>query len=324
MPGEVTFYANNAEKAANEFCDYDVVEISDAGICRALYSAKSNNNAIVVTSQCNSNCIMCPSAEGVRMNSNIMPIGFLCELVEYIPSDAPHITVTGGEPTLLKNNFFKLMSCLNEHLPQTNLLYLTNARAFSNKGYSNQFNEHATSNVRIAVPVHASYADLHDKITCAEGSFEQTIAALHNIAPSVAEIELRVVVTKLNIDDLNCLADLLINKIPRITCVNYIALEMSGNAAINRDNVWIDYEVAFNKIKECIPMLIKKGIDVNLYNFPLCSINRGYWGIARQSISDYKVRYVDECDDCTVKEICGGQFASTLNGDYYRVKPIRS
>jgi His-Xaa-Ser system radical SAM maturase HxsC len=320
LPDNITFALPKEEEP---FCDFDVVEITDSGICSRKYQASSNDNALVVTSLCNSNCLMCPSPETSRMKGLMGKIETLCALIEYIPSDAPHLTITGGEPTLLRDDFFKLMAFLNEKLPYTNLLYLTNARALGNINFAQRFNALATDLVRIAIPLHASSPELHDTIADSKGSFNQTVTALANISQSKAEIEMRVVVSKLNLRDMDSLADFLIWKIPRITCVNYIALEMSGNAALHRNKIWLDYQEAFGGIKEGILELVKNEIDVNLYNFPLCAVEKRFWGIARQSISDYKVRYASECKDCQVQEICGGQFASTLAGGYFNVSPIK-
>ena len=37
-------------------------------------------------------------------------------------------------------------------------------------------------------------------------------------------------------------------------------------------------------------MLIANGINVGLYNFPLCSVPKAYWGLYKKSISEYKIR----------------------------------
>ena len=37
--------------------------------------------------------------------------------------------------------------------------------------------------------------------------------------------------------------------------------------------------------------IIKSGITVNLYNFPLCNIDKRLYSIANRSITDYKIRY---------------------------------
>jgi len=314
----------NAAAMCSSLQEYDVVEITESGTMRRLYGRDSNSNCIVVTSMCNSNCIMCPSPVQSRQRREISSIEDLCHFIDYIPKSAVHIAVTGGEPTLLKHDFFKLMSKLNEALPNTVVQYLSNARAFSDARFAQEFCDRATKLTRIAVPIHGSTAMLHDSITQTPGSFEQTVTAIQNLAHSIAEIELRVVVSRLNVEDLSMLAKFVVHTFPRVTCVNFIALEMSGSAAVNRDALWVDYAVACEKTALPCKILMAGEIDVNLYNFPLCSVNPDYWGIARQSISDYKTYYSDGCAVCSVKGICGGQFAATAALHLFQVRPVRS
>ena len=53
-------------------------------------------------------------------------------------------------------------------------------------------------------------------------------------------------------------------------------------------------------------------IDVQLYNFPLCKVERNYWALCAKSITDYKIRYNSQCETCNVKSVCGGVFGTTL------------
>ena len=95
-----------------------------------------------------------------------------------------------------------------------------------------------------------------------------------------------------------------------------------GNAAKNKGSVWIDYREAFFKSKKAIQLLVRNGVDVKLYNFPLCAVEREYWGICMKSISGYKVKFGPECDLCNVKSLCGGVFASTHSVVNFRGDPI--
>ena len=50
-----------------------------------------------------------------------------------------YLTITGGEPTLLGDNLFRLLSQLKLSLPKTELHILTNGRAFAWPLYAQQF-----------------------------------------------------------------------------------------------------------------------------------------------------------------------------------------
>ena len=59
---------------------------------------------------------------------------------------------------------------------------------------------------------------------------------------------------------------------------------MLGNAAVNMESVWLPYQDAFDKSEDAINILLSTGIDVAIYNFPLCVVPKKYWGIYKRSI----------------------------------------
>ena len=91
------------------FGNYDVCSIYDDGALRSRYSDKSNDNYFFVTGKCNSNCVMCPSPEGSRRGALGANLADLTELAAHIPSDAPHLTITGGEPFMAGEKLFEFI-----------------------------------------------------------------------------------------------------------------------------------------------------------------------------------------------------------------------
>ena len=102
-----------------------------------------------------------------------------------------------------------------------------------------------------------------------------------------------------------------------------MGLEMTGNSAKNKDLVWLPYDEMFNKAENASKFLISNGVDVQIYNFPLCSVSPAYWDICEKSISDYKIEYSVECQKCDLKAICGGVFNSTKRVTNFTGKPIK-
>lgn len=307
------------EKSGN----YDVFEISSLGNAYKYYNTKSLDNAILVTNRCNSNCIMCPTAESIRKGDEEYNGKQLVELAKYIPSDAPHITITGGEPFLIKKDMFTLLNYLKNNLYKTSYLLLTNGRAFCSKEYTFLFKKNAPPDIVLGIPIHGYSSDTHDYIVRSKGAFQQTFYGLKNLLSIKATIELRIVISKLNANYITQIAKLIVNEFYGVFCVKIIGLEMTGNAAVNRNNVWISYPEAFRKATEGIDFLIKSGIDVGIYNFPLCSVDKKYWNICEKSISPYKVRFAEQCNECKIKDACGGIFSGTIRLAKDDIHPIR-
>ena len=303
--------------------DYDVVEIINNKWIRVLYRDDSEDNVIVVTNQCNSNCIMCPDSDVVRNTKDVPYIEKILEQVRCIPNDTNHITIAGGEPGMIKENLIKLLKECKEYLTETDFLLLSNGRVFSNTEYTKKVKEWAPKYFRIAIPLYADNEELHDEITQANGSFKQTLLGIKKLIKNSIDVEIRIVVLKKNYKELEKITKFIVKEIPEVKMVNIMALEMTGNAFKNRELVWVNFEDVKDRLYKACIILLKAGIITNLYNFPLCNIDKRLYSIAHKSITDYKVRYMPQCEECLVKEQCGGFFNSTINVKDIKVRPIK-
>ena len=302
--------------------NYDVVEIWENGILNRRYNDKSNDNYFFMTGACNSNCVMCPSPEATRRNVPDTNIDDFMELARHIPSDAPHLTITGGEPFLVGECIFPFIRYLKENLPCTEFLFLTNGRVFAIDKFVNQFVESIPYNSTVAIPIHGSCDSIHDSITRADGSFKQTVRGIKQLLRNGIRIEIRLVVSKLNISDFDRIAELIISQFPGIAYVSVIAMEMTGNARKNKEQVWISYKESFDLISDSIQRMVKNGIDVRLYNFPICTVQKSFWTLCEKSISENKVRFAESCVECKYKAACGGVFAGTFQLERDELKAI--
>lgn len=303
--------------------DYDVVEIINNKSIRVLYRDDSEDNAIVVTNQCNSNCIMCPDPDIIRNTKENPDIKKILEQIECIPNDTSHITITGGEPGLLKEKLLEVLDKCKKCLPNTEFLLLTNGRVFSDVHFANKIAEVVPSNIRVAIPIYADNEKLHDEITRAKESFNQAVNGIKNLINRNIDVEIRIVVLKKNFEQLEQIAKFILREFPHTKIVNIMALEMMGNAYKNKDWVWVDFKDIKKYLYNACLTIIRSGIITNLYNFPLCNIDEKLYSLSRKSITDYKVRYKDGCDTCLIKESCGGFFNSTINIKDISIKPIK-
>ena len=307
----------------SDYCEGDVFSINERGIVGELFASESDSNSLVITPKCNSNCIMCPIPEAVRRTGITSPTRELLEIIRYLPRTAKHITITGGEPTLIGEGFFDILRAFQYDFDTTAFQLLTNGRVFSDFEYTTKFVDCIPEILEIGIPVYGFDATSHDSITRTPNSFVQTVAGIKNLLYYNCNVEIRIVLTKMLIDNMNEIVDFLIEKLSEVNIVTIMGLEMTGNAAKNKELVWAPYDELFKKSRTAINKLASHGIDVRLYNFPLCMISEKYWGIANKSISGYKIRYSDECAECDVREICGGVFGSTKTITGFTGRPIK-
>ncbi len=304
------------------FSDDDVLEISEKGIIYRWFSSVEGDAGIATTPKCNSNCLMCPASEQERKNDEYS-IENLIKVINYMPDDLWYFTITGGEPTLVgEKRFLEIYRTVKNHLPLTKILLLTNGRTLGDKTFFDAFVKENTDMLRIAIPIHGSTPERHDIITQSPGGFVQTMRGIRNVMDAGIELELRVVVSKLNCDDLLDISKLIVKCFPKTKIVHFVGLEMRGNCVVNASKVIISYEEAFKRSKEAINNLMMHGIDVALYNFPYCMIDRKYWPLAKKSISAYKSEFYQECECCEMRDVCCGIFTATKAFYKPAVKPI--
>lgn len=282
-----------------------------------------------ITEACNSNCIMCPMSADSRKRgiAGLDKKEWECFVDDVYSGridlqEIENVCITGGEPLLKWKLVVDILSFLTVHLPNVPVLLLTNGRAFSLRLIQSAFSKVLTSNCRVAVPIHSLNSVLHDQITQTVGSFKESSIGLQFLTNTPSEIEIRVVGHQINASDLQKTLSMLPRMGWRITCVNIIAMEMHGCAARWRKQLWINYDNLFSLAKAGVMSLIEQGIDVGLYNFPLCMLPRSAWGIAKDSISRYKIRYNENCSECMVKDSCGGLFQSTYLLKLCHTKPV--
>ena len=282
---------------------------------------KAESSALVyVTNQCNSNCIMCPDSVKLRTRPNEVTRENLLEQISEINPEAEHVDITGGEPTLLKEQLPELIEAVFRQAPDAEVLMLSNGRSFAAGGYTERFSAFAHRRLKIEIPIHGDCAELHDRIAGCPESFVQTRAGIHHLLEAGVEVGIRIVVSRLNYSRLNELIRFISREFPEIKYVNLMGMEVLGNAWKNREQVWIEFDEVKDSLQQAVEQCFACGIIPSLYNYPLCLFDRKYWYCYRNSISDYKIRYFEECEKCTEKSRCGGFFESTYRYTRYKVR----
>ena len=300
----------------------DIFFISGNGSVSCLYKVGQGEIDLFVTNKCNSNCRMCPLAENVRKRNNAGHYQWLRDYIEILPIGVPYINVTGGEPTLNPGDFLEIMRLLKVKFRNSEFQLLTNGRSLSDSVFLENILENGPGNMRFAIPLHSAEETVHDMITQSPGSFRQTDRGIKNLLQHGQKVEIRIVLSKLNIDSVEKTVKYIADNYSGVLVVNFVGMEMLGNAIRDRQQLWEEYFVLFGKIKRSILYLVSRGIDTQIYNFPLCAVDKGYWPLAVKSITKHKIRYKAECEECAARSMCGGFFVSTLKVMDPKIKVI--
>lgn len=299
----------------------DIVSVGIDGNINTLYRVNSLHNTLLATERCNSNCLMCsqPPKDKNDIN-NLYEINK--KLIPLIPKDCIELGISGGEPTLMGDLFFDLLSQIKTELPDTEIHLLTNGRTFAWDYMAERLGEIDNKRLMLGIPVYSDYYQVHDYIVQAENAFYQTILGLHNLARYNQRLEVRIVLHKQSIPRLTRLAKYIYKNLPFVEHVAFMGLEYIGYTPYNIEKLWIDPYEYRDELGEAVEYLAGQGMHVSIYNTPLCILPENQWKFARKSISDWKNDYLPICSTCTKLNDCGGLFTWNLKKHSEHIKPI--
>lgn len=305
----------------NHLEDGDIISVGNDGNINTLYRINSKHNTLLATERCNSNCLMCSQPPRDRDDIPLL-YEIHRQLIPLIPKDCIELGISGGEPTLMGELFFQLLSQIKELLPDTEIHILTNGRSFAWNHIAERLGRINNTKLMLGIPLYSDYYQIHDYVVQAEQAFYQTILGIHNLARYNQRIEIRVVLHKETIPRLTKLANYIYKNLPFVEHVAFMGLEYVGYTPHNIEKLWIDpYDYQF-ELTKAVEFLHLKGIHVSIYNTPLCLLPQSAWQFARKSISDWKNDYLPDCKSCSKLADCGGFFTWNLKKHSAYIKPF--
>ena len=242
-------------------------------------------------------------------------------LIDSAPIELPTIGITGGEPTLLGERLFDLIVHIRKRLPNTHIQILSNGRQFADGVYAEKLAQVSEGMVIVGVPFHSDSPIIHDCIAGAKNAYNQTLLGLYNLAANDIDIELRIVLTKQNYQRLPQIARFISKNLAFVSTVAFMAMEDIGYTIKNRDLIWIEPLDYMPQLQKAVQYLAQLEFDVSLFNLPLCLLPESLRPFAKQSISDWKNKYLPICGTCALKSSCCGLFA-TSKSIYKGISPI--
>ena len=300
--------------------DGDVVAVAPNGFVRTLYRRDSKHNFILMTAQCNSFCLMC--SQPPVLTNDFDRISEHLRLIELIDPETEQLGITGGEPTLFKDDFLRVIDYCKEKLPITGLHVLSNGRFFYYRRFAEKLGAIEHPNLMIGIPLYSDVDSEHDYVVQAKGAFDETVIGLNHLAMYGVPVEIRVVLHRQTIPRLRQLAEFIARNFPFAGHVALMGLEMFGFVHRNFEQIWIDPHHYQDQLKEAVEVLTTAGLNTSIYNHQLCVLDRELWEYARQSISDWKNIYLPECDTCSIQNQCGGFFQSAAKKHSAYIKAL--
>lgn len=289
----------------------DILLFRPNGTIRIIFSENSQDNVLFLTEQCNNHCLMCSQPPKSRDDINYF-YWLNSKLIDLLPLSLAKIGITGGEPTLLKDKLICLLSQIENRLPEIEIQLLSNGRNFEDINYVHAISEIGLKKLLIGIPLHSDYYLDHDYIAQSENAFNQTLKGLYNLARYNFNIELRVVINKINHARLHKISEYIFRNLPFVYHVAFMGMEYTGLVPKNNKEIWIDPIDYKDELKKSVLNLSSWGMNVSIFNLPLCLIDENLYIYTQKSISDWKIKYFEQCEDCILRFNCGGDFGTSL------------
>jgi len=266
---------------------------------------------------CNNNCLFCVQAHK-KMFGNRPGADIRKDLDDAKKSGCKSVCFTGGEVTIRKDliDLVRYAKSLGFEVQLQ-----TNARMLSSMDYCKALIRAGVDD--FAPALHGHTAKLHDFLTSAPGSFEQTTQAIRNLKSLGQRVTMNTVVVKPNYRHVPEIAGLLVSL--GVDQFQFAFVHACGNALDN-------YEEMMPRVSEAAPY-IQKGLQIGIDNnipvmaeaMPMCHM-KGYekfcseWYIPETEIRDIgsydpdfartrrtegKVKF-PQCRLCKYDNICEG------------------
>lgn len=275
---------------------------------RVLFRRTSKHNTFLVTERCNHYCLMC--SQPPRNVKDGWIVDEISSCIDLIDPATEVIGFTGGEPLLEGPRFLSLLSKMLDRLPTTAVHVLTNGRAFADDSVATAWAEIRHPDLMAGIPIYSAVDHIHDYVVQAPGAFDQTVLGILRLKDKGQRVEVRVVLHAITAPRLRQTCEWFARNLPFVDHVALMGLENTGFALAHQELLWIDPLDYADDLAIGVQTLKAAGMDVSVYNLPLCLLHRSVWDVAVQSISDWKNAYLPVCAECGVRERCSGFFST--------------
>lgn len=199
---------------------------------------------LALTYRCNNRCVHC-YAGGPRETEELKTRQWFRVIDRLFRVGIPHVTFTGGEPTLRED-----LPQLIRHAEETGLVsgLVTNGRRLRDARYVDGLVEAGIDHIQITLESHR--AEVHDRITGVPGSWEESVQGLKNAIATPIYTIVNITLNQYNAKDIAETIDFLHNLgLNQFACNSLIysgkAPEVAGDFALNE----ADLEPLLTEIK---------------------------------------------------------------------------
>jgi len=272
--------------------------------------------------QCNNRCLICAVDSETNRNRNISTEELCRYFDRFSGKDGFEFEISGGEPTI-RPDFLYLINYLRSNSPKNPYILLSNGRRFSDTHFTSRVSEMPPKSILIAI--HGDTQQIHDTQTQVRGSFNETVVGVRNLFDYGLNVDLKIIVTKLNFTRLPELVQFAAQTFPNLRHMSINGLDVQGTVLRNKERVFVPIRTAKPYIQKALDSAMSQGISIRTYSLPVCLFDDPY----RQFIGEQPQRNlickspttetdsvawtqgtIDKCSSCKYRSFCSGTWYS--------------
>jgi His-Xaa-Ser system radical SAM maturase HxsC len=261
------------------------------------------HNTLLVTERCDQLCVMCSQPPKKTHIDRFALLEDACRLAE--PRSL--IGITGGEPTLYKDQLLGMIERVLAARPDIEFHVLSNGQHFEREDIA-RLRQPIFRRVSWGIPLYAPALGLHDEIVGKAGAFARLEESFAYLVQAGARIELRTVLLASNVAALPALARYVTTRLRFVEVWSIMQLECTGFAKNRWRDLFVDHAADFGPVAAALDTAFLHGVRAQLFNFPRCTVPAPYRHVAVASISDWKRKYTPACAGCREQDRCCGFF----------------
>ncbi len=222
---------------------------------------------IKVGFSCNNDCLFCVQAHKKKCGDKTTKE--IKENLKQASRDCQTAVFTGGEPTI-RPDIFELVNYA-KRLGFATIQIQSNGRMFAYGDFCAKIIKNGAN--EFALALHGHISELHDWLTSAKGSFEQTCSGVKNLRQLNQRVITNTVIVKSNFRHLPAIADLLI--FLGVEQYQLAFVHAIGNAKKNFDFIVPRKSLIEPYVKEALKRGVDAGVTVMTEAIPYCFL-KGY------------------------------------------------
>lgn len=298
-------------------------------------------NFVLHKSKCSNNCVFCSTQEFGDIEKNIKDEFDNLNKIISEGHKIRYLEISGNDPGEYPDlpNLVKKIKNISK---TDKISLITHGRTLKNRKFAEELVKAGI--IEFIIPIYGHNAKIHEGVTCAEGSFKDTVMGLKNLMDLNQRISVQSLITKANI---NYLKEMfyIISKIKNLYNAR-IGVPCYNTDYHKYSSAIVDFDDLKVKLSSALRYAMKINLPIYTMDIPKCLLEFQYnlmtqndlpfgsyehWrnnkiAVVKDNVVIPKYRQViksEKCRDCIHDKTCPGFYKTYYDKGYFEFNPVK-